>query len=229
MGETITKEEAQRQLEIEVNRVEDAINSTVKVDLNQSEFSALTSLFYNIGTGWCTGIKHKQAVLISLLNQGKYDAVPAQFLHFERDIHGKYVEGLAKRRKWEAQMWLSDTSHDHIVASVPVNDPAVTPMPQAVKPAKAESTLKTATTSQSARGAFAGMLAGIGAWLDNVFGWSKETAQQALDMTGDLGPVQTLIGKLGQNAEAIGIGVTVAALAYVLWRKFKAAAEGRSF
>ena len=126
-GDTITVEEAQRQLEIEVHRVEDAINSTVKVDLTQAEFDALTSLFYNIGIGWCTGQGHAQSTLIKLLNQGKYDVVPAQFLRFERDIHGRVVEGLAKRRRWEAQMWLSDGDHSHIVDATPLNDPSVTP------------------------------------------------------------------------------------------------------
>jgi lysozyme len=231
-GDTITVEEAQRQLEIEVHRVEDAINSTVKVDLNQAEFDCLTSLFYNIGTGWCTGTKNNkppQSTLIKLLNKGKYSAVPAQLLLFERDIHGKYVPGLLTRRKWESKLWLSDTSHEHIVAAAPETDPAVAPMPQAVTPAKAERTITTIAKSPSVHSAGVGIIAGIGAFLDNVFGWTKQTAQQAVDVTNDLGPVQTLVGTLSHSAVQIGFGITVLALAYVLWRRFRAAAEGRSF
>ena len=228
-GETITIEEAQRQLEIEVHRVEDAINSAVKVELTQPEFDALCSLFYNIGTGWCTGYKHKQSNLIKLLNQGKYDAVPAQFLLFERDIHGKYVEGLAKRRRWESQMWLAGEDHSHIVAAVPVNDPAVTPMPQTVTPAKAEGTAKTVTTSPTARWSLAGIAAGVGTWLDGVFGWSTKAAQQVVDVNGDTNGIQTIIGTLTHNAGQIAVGFMVLALIIVLGRKLAAAAEGRSF
>lgn len=228
-GETITVEQAQRQLEIEVHRVEDAINTSVKVPLTQAEFDALVSLFYNIGTGWCTGYKHKQSNLIKLLNQGKYNAVPAQFLLFERDIHGKYVEGLAKRRKWEAQMWLSDGDHSHIAAAVPENDPASTPMPQAVTPSKAEPTVKTVVASPSARWSLAGIAAGAGTWLDSVFGWSTKTAQQVVDVNGDTNGIQTIIGTLTHNAGQIAVGFMVLALVMVLGRKLAAAAAGRSF
>ena len=228
-GDTITKEEAQRQLEIEIHRVEDAINSSVKVELTQPEFDALVSLFYNIGTGWCTGIGHDQATLVRLLNQKKYDAVPAQFLRFEHDIHGKYVEGLAKRRRWESQMWLAGADYSHVVAAVPQNDPAVTPMPQAVTPAKAEKAITTAVTSPSARWSAAGILAGAGAWVSNFFGWTTQTAQQVVDTASDTNGLQTILGFFVHNKEQFALGFMTIALIVVLVRKFTAAGQGRSF
>lgn len=228
-GDTITQEEAQRQLEIEVHRVEDAINSSVKVDLTSGEFDALVSLFYNIGIGWCNGQDHEQSTLVKILNQGKYDAVPAQFLRFERDIHGKYVEGLAKRRRWESQMWLAGEDHSHIVAAVPQNDPAVTPMPQAVTPVKAESTVETVKQSPSVRWSVAGLFAAVGTGLDNIFGWTTQTAQQVIDTTNDTSGLQTLLGTFAKNAEHIGLAFTVIALVVVLGRRLSAAAQGRSF
>jgi lysozyme len=228
-GDTITVEEAQRQLEIEIHRVEDAINSAVKVPLTQAEFDALCSLFYNIGTGWCTGQGHAQATLIKLLNQGKYDAIPTQFLRFERDIHGRVVEGLAKRRRWESQLWLSDGDHSHIIAATPQNDPVVTPMPQTVLPTRAEPVVDTLKQSPSAKWSILGIFAGAGTFADSLFGWTKDTAQQVLDTANDTTGIQTLIAKFAHNAEQIGIAFTVAALAVVLGRKLIAAAQGRSF
>ena len=228
-GDTITQEEAQRQLEIEVHRVEDAINSAVKVDLTQAEFDCLCDFAYNVGIGWITGIGHAQATLIKLLNQGKYDTVPSQLLRFERDIHGKRVEGLAKRRRWESQMWLAGEDHSHIVAAVPQNDPAVTPMPQAVTPAKAETVVSVVKESKSVRWSVAGILAAGGTYLDSIFGWTTTTAQQVIDTTNDTSGLQTLVGTFAHHAEHIGLAFTVVALVVVLGRRLTAAAQGRSF
>lgn len=228
-GQTITEEEAQRQLEIEVHRVEDAINETVKVPLAQGEMDALISLFYNIGTGWCTGTKNNrppQSTLVKLINESKYDAVPAQFLRFERDIHGRVIQGLVTRRKWEAQMWIAAENHAHIVAAAPKNDPSKTPMPQTVTPVKAESAVKTLASSPSAHWSIGGMFSAIAALAHSH---SQKPAQALFDAGQDKDPIQALSDLVSAHGEQIGVGIAIASLFYVLLRRIWAAAEGRSF
>jgi lysozyme len=236
-GETITREEAERQLAIEVQRVADAVTEAVTVELTQNEFDALVSFGYNVGIGWITGKGHAQATMIKLLNKGKYDVVPGQLLLFSRTIGGKSLPGLLTRRKEEAQMWLAQ-DHAPVVAAaqetvlpdaLPENGTIPEAMPQAVKPAKAETAITTATASQSARWSLAGIAAAGGTWFDSLFGWSKQTAQQVLDAEGDTNGIQTLIGKFTHHAESIGLAFITVALIVVLVRKFMAAAEGRSF
>lgn len=236
-GETITRDEAERQLEIEVQRVADAVTEAVKVPLTQNEFDCLVSFGYNVGTGWITGRGHKQATLIKLVNQQKYDLIPGQLLLFSRTIGGKTLPGLLARRKEEAQMWLADDHAAVIAAAKETKLPDELPesgeipeaMPQAVKPVKAEPTAKTVTTSASARWSLAGIAAGVGTWLNGAFGWTTQTAQQVLDTANDTNGVQTIIGKLMHNADQIALGFMVLALVVVLGRKLAAAAEGRSF
>jgi lysozyme len=224
-GDSITESEAQRQLEIEVHRVEDAINKTVKVPLTQPEFDALVSLFYNIGTGWCTGEGHDQATLIKLLNQGKYAAVPAQFLRFERDIHGRVVEGLEKRRRWESQMWLSD-DHTHVVAAAPQNEPGQ--MPQTVTPSKASTAAETAKNSWTIRAGAIGLFAWLAHALDSVFGVFADIAKAVVDTaSGELGPMQTLGSLIIKNAESLTFAVTGLALVIVITRRLQAGVSGK--
>lgn len=240
LGDVITKEEAERQLKIEVQRVADAVTEAVTVPLTQGQFDCLVSFGYNVGTGWITGRGHKQATLVRLLNQGKYDAVPGQLLLFCQTIGGKPLSGLLTRRKEEAQMWLAD-DHTKVVANATetkLEEPAQAPsddhtipgaMPQAVKPIKAEKTITTIKASPSVRWSGLGILAAMGTWLNGVFGWSTETAKQVLDTANDTMGVQTLLSKFLHNAEHIGLAFTVVALVVVLGRKLSASAQGRSF
>ena len=226
-GDTITTEEAQRQLEIEVHRVEDAINATVKVPLTQPEFDALVSLFYNIGIGWCTGQGHTQATLIKSLNAGNYKAVPAQLLRFERDIHGRYVDGLAKRRKWECKLWLSE-DHSHVVAATPTTDPAEKPMPQTVNPAPANPVIKSASKSWTVWGALTGFAASVAHYVDGIFNWSKTTADGIISTSQDMSSLQTLGGLLLKHADQAALLVTGVAFVIVISRRISAAYQGRT-
>ena len=224
-GDTIAPEEAQRQLEIEVHRVEDAINSTVKVPLSQPQFDSLISLFYNIGIGWCTGIKHKQATLISLLNAGRYEAVPAQFLLFERDIHGKLVDGLTKRRKWEAQMWLSE-DHDHVIDAAPQNDAGQ--MPQTVKPRPAAPEVASAAArSWTIRGAVLGAVGVAGQAAEKVTGYASGMAADISAQVEQSSPLRDLAGKFLSHTDFILLGLMGAGLLIVVARRLSAAAQGR--
>ncbi|HZV20800.1 MAG TPA: lysozyme [Hyphomicrobiales bacterium] len=224
----ITVEQAQHYLEREVHRVEDAVNQAVKVPLTQAEFDCIVDFGYNVGTGWITGQGHTQASFIKLLNQGKYSAVPAGLLLFTRDIHGRQIQGLVNRRKWEAQMWLAgENDHSHIAAAVPQNQPGG--MPQAVMPAKAETAATTVRTSPTIWAAIAGGLATFGHYVDSLFGFTKSIAQSVLDTQTELGPIATLWGLVCKNSQTIAIGVALIAFVVVIARKLQDRATAKAF
>jgi lysozyme len=76
-----------------------AVNSGVKVPLDQNQFDALVSFTFNVGVGAFTG-----STLLKLLNQKQYDQVPTQLLRWTR-AGGKVVQGLVNRRNNEIKLW----------------------------------------------------------------------------------------------------------------------------
>jgi len=78
---------------------EQAVNDGVEVDLNQSQFDTLVSFSFNVGN-----TAFKNSTLLRLLNQGEYDAVPAQLRRWVR-CNGKVVQGLVNRREQEIELW----------------------------------------------------------------------------------------------------------------------------
>ena len=192
-GDTITEEEADKQLIKECRRIEDAINSSVKVPLTQPEFDALGSLFYNIGIGWCTGIGHQQATFIKRLNAGDYKAVPAGMLQFTRGaVSGKSYNGLLNRRKREVQIWLTPVED-----SIKVDeDQTVERMPQAVVPEKGDvkDVIKTSWTLRGlAISAIAYVADKITSVYDAIMGVAKDAGPEILSLKTTLTPMDALI------------------------------------
>jgi lysozyme len=79
-----------------------AVNSGVKVPLNQNQFDALCSFTFNVGVAAFTN-----STLLKLLNQKQYDQVPDQLLRWTR-AGGKVVQGLVNRRNNEIKLWNGD-------------------------------------------------------------------------------------------------------------------------
>ena len=75
------------------------MNTLVTVPLHQHQFDALVSWTYNLGP---TNLK--SSTLLAVLNQGKYDEVPAQIMRWNK-AGGKELEGLTRRRQAEADMF----------------------------------------------------------------------------------------------------------------------------
>lgn len=63
MDKSITVEEAFDLLKSGITKYEDALNKYLKVDIQQTQFDALVSWCYNVGTGWVS-----KASVIKLLN-----------------------------------------------------------------------------------------------------------------------------------------------------------------
>lgn len=97
----ITESYAHELLVGDVREFEDVIKKYVKVPLSQSQFDALVSFVYNIGSG-----NFKSSTLLRLLNLGKYEQVRTQLMRWNKS-NGKVLSGLTKRRHAEANLFES--------------------------------------------------------------------------------------------------------------------------
>ena len=232
-GDTITEEEADKQLRKEVQRIEDAINSSVRVELSSNEFSALCSLFYNIGIGWCTGKGHAQATLIKRLNRGDYN-VANEFLKFRRGaVTGRVYNGLINRRKQEAKLWLTPDIDESALAPVAVSSAPGTPadeveeaMPQAVSQAP-ENISESVRTSWTIRGAVAALVGGVVQAWDWVFSTAQEAGAEITAIKGAAGPFEALFTALKANATGIAAAIVIIGCAVAIVRRIQAAREGK--
>jgi lysozyme len=101
-GLKITQEQAEEYLKKDLNSFELAVNNSVKITLSQSQFDALVSFSYNVGTGAL-----KKSTLLKLLNKGNYKGAAEEF---DKWIFagGKKLSGLVKRRKAEKELFLKN-------------------------------------------------------------------------------------------------------------------------
>ncbi len=83
----------------DLERFEQRVNSKVSVDLNQNQFDALVAFCFNVGTG-----AFESSTLLKELNQGHYDAIPAQLQRWV-NAGGRPVAGLMNRRNNEIALW----------------------------------------------------------------------------------------------------------------------------
>ncbi|MGS9733480.1 lysozyme [Pseudomonas aeruginosa] len=101
---TITVEQAERMLANDIQRFEPELDKLVKVPLNQSQWDALMSFVYNLGSA-----NLASSTLLKLLNKGDYRGAAGQFLRWV-NAGGKRLEGLVKRRAAERALFLEPLS-----------------------------------------------------------------------------------------------------------------------
>jgi lysozyme len=99
MGDTCTKEQAEEWLDEEMHEYEGYIKDQVKVDLEQYQFDALVSWVYNLGPN-----NLKSSTLLAVLNEKKYNDVPAQIRRWNK-AGGNVLDGLIRRREAEALLF----------------------------------------------------------------------------------------------------------------------------
>jgi lysozyme len=99
MGDTCTQEQAENWLQEELPEYEGYINDMVNVPLDQNQFDSLCSWVYNLGPN-----NLSESTLLRVLNDGKYDEVPAQIKRWNK-AGGKVLEGLMRRREAEALLF----------------------------------------------------------------------------------------------------------------------------
>jgi len=103
-GMKITQAEADALLRKDLDRFEKAVDTQVKVPLNDSQFAALVSFSFNVGVG-----AFQKSTLLRKLNAGNYDAVPSELMKWV-NAGGRKVQGLVNRRRSEGEIWDSKTA-----------------------------------------------------------------------------------------------------------------------
>lgn len=101
----MTKEKAEQLLKNDVKEVENAINSSIKVNISQSQFDALVSLIYNWGI-----YNFKASNGLRKLNSGDYSGAAVEFFSKEHGVvkvNAQFSNGLYRRRQEELELWQS--------------------------------------------------------------------------------------------------------------------------
>ena len=102
LGDQISKTDALKLLEVVANRdFANKIFPSIKVKVTQSQFDAMVSLAYNIGTG-----AFLKSTLLKKVNAGDFIGASEEFLKWNKS-GGKEVLGLTKRREREKQLFQS--------------------------------------------------------------------------------------------------------------------------
>ncbi len=101
MGDTITREEADRLLCEDAQRFADHIDAVVKVPLNQNQIDALVALVYNIGPA-----AFGKSTMLKLINQGLLEDAALQFVRWNK-AGGQVLAGLTRRRVAEKALFES--------------------------------------------------------------------------------------------------------------------------
>jgi len=102
IGDIITKEQAERWLDMETSQNAKDIDSLVTVPLTNNQKNSLVSFVYNVGIS-----AFKASSLLRLLNSGAdKNTVAAQFDRWVYD-NGVKVKGLINRRNAEKKLFLS--------------------------------------------------------------------------------------------------------------------------
>ena len=99
-GQKISQKQAEEFLKEDLKSFEAAVSKYVKVNLTQSQFDALVSFSFNVGSEAL-----RTSTLLKLLNQGKYEEAAEQF---DRWVFASFkkLDGLVRRRKAEKELFL---------------------------------------------------------------------------------------------------------------------------
>lgn len=100
-GMVITQEEADRMFEEDIAKFESAIEAIPGCkELSPNRWDAIISLAYNIGIG-----NFKRSTLLKKLQSNPNNkTIFQEFLRWDK-AKGQRLEGLRRRRKWEAMRW----------------------------------------------------------------------------------------------------------------------------
>lgn len=101
LGDTCTKEQAEKWLENDFFTAKQEVKAVVKVPLRENQLDALTSFVFNLGVRKLT-----QSTLLKKLNAGDYSGAAAEF---DKWVYsgGKKLNGLIARRAAERKLFES--------------------------------------------------------------------------------------------------------------------------
>lgn len=111
-GLAITAEEADRRFARRMAlEFEPAVRKAVKVPLNQRQFDAVVSIFYNAGVAAMTA-----STLVRLLNMGDFAGAAGQFPRWNQS-GGEVMKGLQRRREAERLVFLGMEARTAIISA----------------------------------------------------------------------------------------------------------------
>ena len=109
----ITKEEAEELLRSDIKNTEVAVNSLVKVKINQNQFDALVSFAFNVGTDIDKDDIPEglgDSTLLKRVNAKNFSGAVKEFIKWDKArVNGVLtpLPGLTKRRQAEAELFMS--------------------------------------------------------------------------------------------------------------------------
>lgn len=95
------KNSAEALLRVDVRVAQQAVGRLIRVPLRQSQFDALVSFTYNLGSGVL-----ERSTLRRVVNRAEYDDVPEQLMRYVY-AGGRKLAGLVRRRQAEAKLFSS--------------------------------------------------------------------------------------------------------------------------
>jgi lysozyme len=97
-----TKEQAEELLKHSLSTYEKAVDSFCRDDISQSQFDALVSFAYNVGTGAL-----QKSTLIKKVNANPKDVtISDEFMKWNK-ANGRVLVGLTRRRQAESKLYFS--------------------------------------------------------------------------------------------------------------------------
>jgi len=105
-GMTITQDMAEEMLDKDLLEFEEYVDKLVEVPLDQSQYDALVAWTYNLGP---TNLK--SSTMLKVLNDSKYDEVPAQMRRWNKS-NGQVLTGLVRRREAESLLFQGKEWHE---------------------------------------------------------------------------------------------------------------------
>lgn len=100
LGQTITQDEAEKLLKIDLQIHENNVNSLVKVALTQNQFDALVCFEYNVGK-----YNLQTSTLLRRINEKNFADVPNQLRKWIYGTGKQRLQGLVNRREAEIQLF----------------------------------------------------------------------------------------------------------------------------
>lgn len=222
-----TEEQCEAQFAKELAIYEDAVEKYVKVPLNQNQFDSLVSFVYNCGPGAL-----QKSTLLKLLNQGKYEQVPAQLMRWNK-AGGRIWPGLTRRRAAEGALFMEPveivTPREIIVRDEEgeVSRVPETAMPQKVEVSTAPVT-EVVTSSWTIRGAAAAILGGLTQVYEWALSGATEAGAEAGKLKTSLSGWDALFAALKANMGLLAASFVVIGCVIVISRRISDHREGRS-
>ena len=99
VGTQLSDEQIDEWLRQDIREAEEAVEQLVKVELNQSQFDALVSFVFNVGSG-----NFQKSQLLRLINSDRFDLAAQQFGRWVF-AGGRRFRGLERRRADEAELF----------------------------------------------------------------------------------------------------------------------------